>query len=279
MDTTWIKIKEYPNYSISDKGDVKNDTTNRILKYYIRNGYKSITLCKNNKKKTFNIHNIVAEHFLTKINNCVVNHKDENKLNNCLENLEYITYAENTKYSASNKRTKNEESYNLDNFKHIPNYSNYMISKDGKIYSKSIKRLCRCTILPSGYHKIKLKSDSNTYKDLYIHVIVAITYLNYIPSTNQYVINHIDSNKSNNTLENLEIVTQKQNMIHSIKMNNHKLFRKSVYYIDNDGKIIEYESAKDASDKTGIDNSSIIKSCKSEHKKAGKQKWYYKSNS
>ncbi len=278
MDTVWLKISDYPNYSVSNKGEIRNDATNRILKHYIRNGYKSISLSKNNVKKTFNIHNIVAECFLTKIDKCVVNHKDEDKLNNCLENLEYITYAENTMYSASSKRTKNEESYDLENFKIIPNYSNYMVSKNGEIYSNHIKRLCRNTVLPNGYHKIKLKSDNNTYKDLYIHVIVAMTYLNYVPSDNKIVVNHIDTNKGNNSLDNLEIITQKENMNHSIKMNYDKIFRRPVYYID-DGKVIEYESAKDASKQTGIDNSSILKSCKSKYKKAGNIKWYYKSNS
>jgi hypothetical protein len=38
-------------------------------------------------------------------------------------------------------------------------------------------------------------------------------------------------------------------------------------------------SAKDASEKTGIDNSSILKSCKSDYRKAGNLKWYYTSNS
>ena len=51
-----------------------------ILKYYIRNGYPSITLCKNNTKKTFNIHTIVASHFLEKLEGIfVVNHKNEDK--------------------------------------------------------------------------------------------------------------------------------------------------------------------------------------------------------
>jgi hypothetical protein len=99
----------------------------------------------------------------------------------------------------------------------------------------------------------------------------------YIPSNNNYVINHKDANKSNNNIDNLEIVTQKENMLHSIIINNDKIFRRAVYYIDNNN-IIEYKSAKEASIKTGIDNSSILKSCKS-NKKAGNIKWYYKSNS
>ena len=49
--------------------------------------------------------------------------------------------------------------------------------------------------------------------------------------------------------------------------------------IDDEENIIRYISAKDASNKTGIDNSSILKSCKSANKKAGKFKWWFISDS
>jgi hypothetical protein len=272
----WKKINNYENYSVSNRGIIKNNTTNRILKHYIRNGYPSISLCKNNKKKTFNIHTIVASHFLERLDGkFVVNHKNEDKTDNRLENLEYITYGENTKYSASSNRTINTSLFDLTNFRDIPNYTNYMISKNAEIYSKKLKRICCLTTLPNGYHKIKLKGDNDIYKDLYIHVLVAMTYLHYVPSTNQFVINHIDGIKGNNNLNNLEIVTQKQNMKHSVQLNRESIFRRSVYYLDEDNKQIRFNSAKDASIQTGIDNSSILKSCKSDFRLAGKRRWYF----
>ena len=279
-DIQWKKINHYDNYSVSTDGTIRNDTTSRILKYYIRNGYKSITLSKENVKKTFNIHTIVADHFLVKpLNNkYVVNHKDENKLNNHLSNLEYTTYRENTMMSSTSNRTKNTQSFNLNDFLGIPNYSNYMVSKSGDIYSKKIRRLFRISIGPSGYHKVKLKADNNIYKDFYVHVIVAMTYLSYVPSTNT-VINHKDGNKGNNCVDNLEIVSHKENARHSVKLNHDKIFRRAVYYINRNKERIEYKSAKEASEDTGIDNSSILKSCKSDYKKAGNIKWCYTSNS
>ena len=47
----WLKINNYTNYLVSNTGYIKNSNTDRILKYCIRNGYKSITLSKNNIKK------------------------------------------------------------------------------------------------------------------------------------------------------------------------------------------------------------------------------------
>jgi hypothetical protein len=272
----WKKINNYDHYSVSTIGTIKNNITNRVLKHYIRNGYPSVTLSKENKKKTVNIHTIVATHFLIKPDGVfVVNHKNEDKTDNHLNNLEYITYRENTQYSASSNRTKNTAAFELSEFQEIPNYKNYMISRHGELYSKKLKRLCCFTILPNGYHKIKLKGDNNTYKDLYAHVLVAMTYLNYIPSTNKIVINHIDGIKGNNQLVNLEIITHKENMKHSVTLNHASLFRKPVFYLDKNGIKIQFSSAKEASEITGIDNSSILKSCKSSFRLAGKLRWYF----
>jgi hypothetical protein len=167
--------------------------------------------------------------------------------------------------------------FELIDFKEIPGYSQYMISRNGDVYSKVIKCLCCKTILPNGYHKIKLKGD-NKYKDMYIHVLVAITYLHHIPSS-KYVVNHIDGNKGNNVVDNLEIITHKENMSHSVKLNDKTIFRRAVCYTNPNGEVIQYRSAKEASVHTGIDNSSILKSCKSEHKTAGKIKWRFMSTS
>jgi hypothetical protein len=272
----WKNINNYDNYSVSNMGTIKNNTTNRILKYYIRNGYPSITLCHHNVKNTFNIHTIVASHFIKKPNGqVVVNHKNENKIDSRLENLEYLTYAENTKYSASSKRSINDTAFDLSQFRDIPNYTNYMISQNSEIYSKKLKRLCCLTILPNGYHKIKLKGDNNVYKDLYAHVLVAMTYLNYIPSTNKIVINHIDGIKGNNCVDNLEIITHKENMNHSVQLNQASIFRRGVYYVDDTGEERHFISAKEACVSTGIDNSSILKSCKSDYRLAGKYRWYF----
>jgi len=277
----WKPVAGYENYSVSINGEVKNNTTRRILRYYVRNGYKSISLCKNNVKKTVNIHTLVGEAFLEKPHgsNYVVNHINEDKLDNRLVNLEYVTYRENTMHSMTTLRTRNQSKFNLAEFVEIPNYVNYMVSKKGDIYSKSIKRLCCITVLPNGYHKIKLKSDNGKYKDLYVHVIVAMGYLNYIPSTNMIVINHKDGVKGNNALDNLEIVTHKENMKHSVHMNIDKVFRRAVYYVNDNGTMVHYKSAKEACQDTGIDNSSILKSCKSDTLKAGNFKWRYMSNS
>ena len=65
-------------------------------------GYYSIGLAKDGKTKNFNIHRLVAEHFIKNIENkSQVNHKDGNKLNCNINNLEWVTPSENGKHAYS----------------------------------------------------------------------------------------------------------------------------------------------------------------------------------
>lgn len=95
----WLTIKYNDNYEVSSLGNVRNKKTKRILKPAISNkGYYLVALSNKGKLHTYSIHKLVMEHF----NRCafdyeVINHKDHNKLNNKLENLEYITQQENVK--------------------------------------------------------------------------------------------------------------------------------------------------------------------------------------
>ena len=274
----WKEVANYPMYAVSACGKIRNNKTQRILKPCLRNGYLSVTFSHTNKKTTINIHVIVAQAFLNKpntYNKYVVNHINENKQDNNISNLEYVTYAQNTRHSASSTRTYNTKEFALEEFTDIPNYDKYMISTNGDIYSKHSLKLLKHTLIPSGYCKIKLKSDGGTFNDQYIHVLVAMTYLDYMPSSRAIVVNHKDGNKQHNHLDNLEVITQQQNSIHSTQINSHKNFRRPVYYVKGTNRI-DFTSAKEASIHTGIDHSSIVKSCKSDTRVAGSIKWFYR---
>jgi hypothetical protein len=87
-----------------------NQKTNNWYKGWIsENGYLDYTLRINNQQKSFRAHRLVAEFFLSKkSDDCnIVNHKDGNKLNNNIENLEWVTNQENTIHAVENGlRTK-----------------------------------------------------------------------------------------------------------------------------------------------------------------------------
>lgn len=116
----WKEINGYNNYYISNKGNVlniykkaikRNSKEKGIAFRFMKpiqdaNGYYIITLYKNNKPKNFKIHRLVAETFLSNKNNYpVVNHKNENKLDNRVENLEWCTISYNNKYGTRLKKT------------------------------------------------------------------------------------------------------------------------------------------------------------------------------
>lgn len=95
----WKDIEDYEDYyQISNLGRIRNKKENRILKPSKSSGYYHISLRYGNKKEML-IHRLVAKAFIPNpLNLNYVNHKDENKLNNNVENLEWCTAKYNTSY-------------------------------------------------------------------------------------------------------------------------------------------------------------------------------------
>ena len=103
----WKPIKGFEGlYEVSNTGLIKslncyNYKEPRIMHTSLRkDGYLSVGLSKNNKTTTRTVHRIVAETFLPNPNNLeMINHKDEDKSNNNVDNLEWCTRAYNQLYS------------------------------------------------------------------------------------------------------------------------------------------------------------------------------------
>lgn len=107
----WKPIPSYEDYEVSDTGLVRSlrHGRKRILSLQ-RNlgGYLQVTLCKNGKAKNMFVHRLVAAAFIQNpLGLATVNHRDENKTNNQVENLEWLTQADNVRYSM-NKRSKSK---------------------------------------------------------------------------------------------------------------------------------------------------------------------------
>lgn len=101
IDEIWKKIRDYPNYSVSDRGNVRNDKTGRILKpLEVGWGYVVVELWNEYGVRSKKIHRLVADAFVDNPEGKPqVNHIDGNKKNNCKENLEWVTASENMKHA------------------------------------------------------------------------------------------------------------------------------------------------------------------------------------
>lgn len=96
MIENWKVIPIYPAYEASNIGNIRS--SRQILTPSLStSGYKHVCLSINKKPKTQYVHRLVVEAFLPTPNskNLIVNHKDKNKLNNNVDNLEWCIAQEN----------------------------------------------------------------------------------------------------------------------------------------------------------------------------------------
>ena len=150
----WKNIDGYSNYMVSNFGRIKNiNYRNTNKEKYINgtkhNGYVYIVLTKNRKIKQHLLHRLVAEAFIPNLENkpCI-NHKDCNRSNNKVENLEWCTPKENIQYMDKLKRRVANKKLNEEEVKIIKEKK-----KQGYIY-KDIWKLFKNKITLSGFEKI-----------------------------------------------------------------------------------------------------------------------------
>lgn len=105
MQEIWKDIPGYENlYQVSNIGNVRSLHNRYKNKEYLKpcingKGYLLVSLCKNHSQKSINVHRLVAQVFIPNPNNLpCINHKDENKQNNNVDNLEWCTYQYNNTY-------------------------------------------------------------------------------------------------------------------------------------------------------------------------------------
>ena len=99
----WRAIDGYEGlYEVSNIGQIKS-TKGNVKKLSIKKdkntNYNEVSLWKDGKNKRFLVHRLVAKAFIPNPNNyAIINHKDENGMNNCVSNLEWCNHSYNAKY-------------------------------------------------------------------------------------------------------------------------------------------------------------------------------------
>lgn len=148
----WKDIPEYEGlYQISNLGRVKTLGRKRvkegIRKTEICKGYERIDLSKNNKSKHYFIHQLVAKTFIPNPNNYkIINHIDENTLNNCVENLEWCTQQYNLCYGNRRQKVIDKERKLVHQYDKNNNLimTHYSIQQAARNIGRNAGPICRC---------------------------------------------------------------------------------------------------------------------------------------
>lgn len=205
------------DYYIYSDGRCQNIITNNFLKGSIVNGYRNYYIRKGKIQKNIGAHRLVALMFLENNNNYpIVHHIDGNKLNNNIENLQWVSSSQNAKEIKDNSHKKNKrpkyeyytgdlegeiwETYRDTHLK----FSNY-----GRLLNTLTNRILKEHQDKNGYCYYSPKLDGKTKKIL-AHRGVYESF-NKIILTREQQIDHIDSDRSNNSLDNLRLVNTQEN--------------------------------------------------------------------
>jgi NUMOD4 motif/HNH endonuclease/NUMOD1 domain len=262
----WRDIPGYDMYQASNLGNVKNKKLDKQLaKCQSDRGYERLTLRKTQSdgKKIYvteDVHRLVAKAFLPNPENKkTVNHKNKVRNDNRIDNLEWATYSEQNKHAKietytdqySNSSFKPDQDDNEEIWKKT-DHENYAVSNTGKIKNIARNYMKTITVDGRGYCFVKISEKVYT-----VHRLVAKAFIsNY---SEDLVVNHKDSNKSNNHVSNLECVSQSRNILHAYEK---KEIKKTkcipVIQVDYNENIVgSYSSLADAETATGINRGAI----------------------
>jgi hypothetical protein len=98
----------------------------------------------------------------------------------------------------------------------IPGYRDYAVTEDGRVFSIKRNKWLKNTLMTIGYYATTLRDANNNQNTVYVHRIVAMTYLEN--PENKATVNHINGIKTDNRIENLEWATYSENSKHAHKI-------------------------------------------------------------
>ena len=160
----------------------------------------------------------------------------------------------------------------VETFVEIEGFENYEVSNLGKVRNIKSGRIIKPQLTHNGY-LVHALCENNKRKNLYLHRIIATAFIDNPGEKPQ--VNHIDENKLNNDLSNLEWCTERENLIHGTRTKRvaEKLSQKVIQLDLNDNILNVFKSMGQAERETGVPRSGISACCNGKRKSAGRFKW------
>ena len=103
----WVQSVSYPGYEVCEDGRVRNaKTKHEIATHRDKKGYVAVAIYRDGKQRKPKVHRLIAEAFIPNPNMYPqINHKDEDKTNNEVDNLEWCTNAYNSGFGTRTERS------------------------------------------------------------------------------------------------------------------------------------------------------------------------------
>ena len=160
----------------------------------------------------------------------------------------------------------------VETFVKIEGFEKYEVSNLGKIRNIESGRLLKPFLNKNGYLMYGLYGYDKR-KRLYLHRIMATAFIDN--PEGKPCVNHIDENKTNNDLSNLEWCTARENLVHGTRTKRaaEKHFKKVIQLDLNDNVLNTFKSIKQAEQETGALARNISACCNGRRKSAGGFKW------
>lgn len=226
------QIEGYPNYYINKDGDVWNNKN----KVFVNGNHSGKDVCLYNESdyKFHSVNTLLAKYFPV----------------------------------------------NTEGFKEIPVATNYLINKTGDIISKKLNGLMSRSINNNGYYYISLVKDDGERKTFLVHHLVLMTFkpseyekitklpdidAKTYPNKRRYVTDHIDNNKLNNHVDNLEIVSCSINSMRSVHNSNNSKQRGVKLLNIETKEIIKFPSMVECSRFFGLQDDAVLQRMEKEN--------------